>query len=159
MTEEHKETGSNEENHDVWGQVDEKSITSEISRHVKNPQNLGFIENPQSQATLLGLNEEFLSVQMYLGGVVIRDIRFQTNGNIFVIAAASVATESVKNKPLSHALTITGDKIDSLLGGLPPEYKPAADLAADTVRAAAENAMGNLSEHLKLMYIGSSVET
>ena len=159
MTEEHKETVSNEENHEVWGQVDEKSITSEISRHAKNPQNLGIIENPQSQATLAGLNEEFLSVQMYLGGVVIRDIRFQTNGNIFVVASASIATEFVKNKPLSHALTITADKIDSLLGGLPRAHKPAADLVADTVRAAAENAMENLSEPLKLMYLGSSVET
>lgn len=133
----------------------ETDLPYEIIKHAKNPKNFGIIQEPDSQATLVGADFDSVSVQLHLSGVVIDDISFQTRGGGYVArACASIATELVKNKPLSHALTLTGSKIDSTLGGLPLEYKHCADLAAKTIKAAAENAVEHLSDSLKRMYLG-----
>ena len=132
----------------------EKDLPSEIMKHSKNPMNFGTIQEPDSEATLVGSDLDSVSVQLHLSGVVIDDISFQTTGGGFARACASVATELVRNKPLSHALTMTGSKIVSKLGGLPTEHNHCAELAAETIKVAAEKAIKLLSEPQRRMYLG-----
>jgi len=154
MAEENNDTASPIPGRHPGAQLDESELPSEIMKHAKNPKNFGILPEPDSQATLVGADHDSVSIQLHLSGVVIDDICFQTTGDGFARACASVATELVRNKPLSHALTMTGTVIDTKLGGLPREHKYCADLAAETIKAAAEKAIEQLSEPQQRMYLG-----
>ena len=69
-----------------------------------------------------------------------------------ISACARAAVEMVRDRPLSHALTIAGKKIEAKLGDMHREHFHFAELAANTLKAAARNALEQLDESLKMMY-------
>jgi nitrogen fixation NifU-like protein len=106
--------------------------------HFLNPRNAGLMREPD------GVGEDeyegcgdlarfFLRVQE--GRVA--ECRFQTYGCGPTIAAASVASELVADRPVDDLLTVKPEEIERALGGLPEDRRHAAELAAAALRAAA----------------------
>ena len=136
----------------ILGELDEGNISSKVQRHATHPCNLGHMKNPDGQAALTGICEDTVLIQLHIKDAFIDDICFQTTGCGFTLACGSVATEMVRGKKLSYALGITAKKIDRALEGLPKEHTHCADLTANTVKAAAKNALDNIKEPWKRMY-------
>ncbi len=141
------------EDQEVLGELEEESINPEVRRHATRPMNMGPMKNPDGQAALTGICEDTVLIQLHIKGVLIDDVCFQTNGCGFTIACGSVVTEMVRGKNLKQAFRITGKQIDLALGGLPREHMHCADLAANTLKEAAQNTLENIKEPWKRMYL------
>jgi nitrogen fixation protein NifU and related proteins len=146
----------NEEDQEILGEVSTQDISHQVSKHASHPNNLGFMKNPDGQATLTGICEDTVGIQVHLKGRLIDDVCFQTNGCGFTLACGSVATEMVREKSLGFALGITGEQINMALGGLPREHIHCADLTANAMKAAAQNALEHLKEPWKKVYSGQN---
>ena len=68
------------------------------------------------------------------------------------MACGSAATELAKGKSLKHALTISGKQIEQSLAGLPREHMHCADLAANTLKEAARDALEKQKEPWRRIY-------
>ncbi len=62
-------------------------------------------------------------------------MRFQAQGCVAAIAAASVLTELMEGQTLDAVRTLTTSVIAERLGGLPPAGSHGAELAVDALRA------------------------
>lgn len=87
--------------------------------HALNPRNLGTLPQSDGQATLSGICEDTIRIQIKLKGERIEEIRFMTNGCAATVACSSMATELAKGAALSEALRIDGRMIMEALGGFP----------------------------------------
>ncbi len=65
------------------------------------------------------------------------EIRFQTYGCGPTIAAASAASEILKERSVEDLAQVKAEEIERALDGLPDDRKHAADVVAGAVRAAA----------------------
>jgi nitrogen fixation NifU-like protein len=136
----------------VLGEVNDENISPKVLEHATHPCNLGWINNPDGQASVTGICEDTVSICLRLEGPIVKNARFQANGCGFTVACASVATELVRGKSLKHALRISGEQIFSCLGGLPKEHAHCADLAANALKGAVKDALEHLKEPWKRAY-------
>lgn len=141
-----------EEDQEILGEIEEETVGSEVRKHASHPCNLGPMENPDGQALLQGICEDTVAIHLRVRGSKIVDASFQTTGCGFTLACGSVATEMVRGKNINVALGITGKKIDAALGGLPREHIHCADLAANTLKAAALDALVGAQNPWKRSY-------
>jgi nitrogen fixation NifU-like protein len=123
-----------------------------LVEHVLRPRNVGDLENPDGEATLTGICEDTVRIQLRLNGERIDEIRFMTNGCGGTMACGSMATELAAGRTLQEALKLDGAKIVEMLQGLPIEHRHCADLAANTVKAAARDALEKRREPWKRLY-------
>ena len=70
---------------------------------------------------------------------VIEDVKFETFGCGSAIASSSMATEMIKGKPLSEALTLTNKAVTEALGGLPAHKIHCSVLAEEALQAAVQD--------------------
>jgi nitrogen fixation NifU-like protein len=111
-----------------------------VRDHFENPRNagdladadaVGFQTNPACGDTMrLALRIE--------GGRVV-EARFQSSGCPAAIAAGSVCTVMIRGLTLDEALALDRQDYAAALGGLPSGKLHCSVLAADTVRAAADD--------------------
>jgi nitrogen fixation protein NifU and related proteins len=106
--------------------------------HFLNPRNAGMMRQPDSVGEeeydgCGDLARFFLRVRD--GRAV--EIRFQTYGCGPTIAAASVASELSRGRPVADLCRLEADEIERALDGLPDDRKHAAAITAAAVRAAA----------------------
>ena len=66
----------------------------------------------------------------------ITDVKFNTFGRGSAIATSSMATELIKGKPISEALTLSNKAVVEALDGLPAQKIHCSVLAEEAVRAA-----------------------
>jgi nitrogen fixation NifU-like protein len=106
--------------------------------HFLNPRNAGLLRDPD------GVGEDQYEGCGDLARFFLRvhdgraaEIRFQTYGCGPTIAAASVASEMLRGRPLEELIEIKADTIEQALAGLPDDRKHAAEVAAGAMRAAA----------------------
>jgi len=66
----------------------------------------------------------------------VREARFQTYGCGPSIAASSVATELVRDRPVDLLDELTPEAVEAALGGLPDDRRHAATLVVDALRGA-----------------------
>ena len=126
--------------------TDLKSLYSEkVMEHFQHPRNVGVIENPDGAGTVGNpvcgdVMRLFLKIKTKneKGKKVeyVENAKFQTLGCGAAIATSSIATEMIKGKPLSEAMTLTNQAITEALGGLPPVKRHCSVLAADAVKKA-----------------------
>jgi nitrogen fixation NifU-like protein len=109
--------------------------------HIVRPRNLGTIEAPDGEATLSGICEDTVRIQFRLQGDRIEEIRFMTNGCGATLACGSMATEWARGKTLGEAMKVSAQQLIEALGGLPIESTHCAYLAANTLKAAARDAL------------------
>lgn len=111
--------------------------------HFQKPRNTGVLEeyDYEGLAQLTG-QTPFVRIYLRLRGETIERASFTTFGCAAAIAAGSMLTELIIGCSLADSLTISSDKLDQELGGLPAERRFCAHLAVAALRSAVCQARG-----------------
>jgi NifU-like protein involved in Fe-S cluster formation len=96
---------------------------------------------PNGEATVTGICEDTVCIQIRLTNNAIEQVRFRTDGCGFTRACASAATELALGQKLDFALEFTGAQIIEALGDLPKDHRHCADLAANALKGSALDAL------------------
>ncbi len=116
-------------------------LEQRIEAAVKNPQNLGEMENADAIGTV-GSADCGDMLRMWVkfkeedGRKVIDRATFQTFGCQTAIAVASVATEMLAGKTVDEAMSLSGEDLAAPLGALPPVKIHCAQLVEGALRSA-----------------------
>jgi nitrogen fixation NifU-like protein len=116
-------------------------LEKRIEAAVRNPQNLGEMENADAIGTV-GSPDCGDMLRMWVkfkeegGRKVIDRATFQTFGCQTAIAVASVATEMLAGKTVDEAISMSGEDLAAPLGALPPVRIHCAQLVEGALRAA-----------------------
>jgi nitrogen fixation protein NifU and related proteins len=118
-----------------------EELERRIEAAVKNPQNLGEMENADAIGTV-GSADCGDMLRMWVkfkeqdGRKIIDRATFQTFGCQTAIAVASVATEMLAGKTVAEAMTMSGEELAAPLGALPPVKIHCAQLVEGALRSA-----------------------
>ena len=121
----------------------EPDLEARIEAAVKNPRNLGEMENADAVGTV-GSPDCGDMLRMWIkfkeedGRKIIDRASFQSFGCQTAIAVASVATELLAGKTVAEAQAMSGEELAAPLGALPPVRIHCAQL----VEGALRNALG-----------------
>ena len=111
--------------------------SEKVMDHFTNPRNVGKLENAD------GIGEvgnakcgDIMKIYLKIDNGIITDVKFNTFGCGSAIASSSMATELIKGKPLSEALTLTNKAVAEALDGLPAHKMHCSVLAEEAIRSA-----------------------
>ncbi len=116
-------------------------LETKIEAAVKNPRNLGEMENADAVGTV-GSAECGDMLRMWIkfkeenGRKIIDRASFQSFGCQTAIAVASVATELLAGKTIDEAKAMSGEELSAPLGALPPVRIHCAQLVEGALRNA-----------------------
>src|ERR1041385_5188828 len=116
-------------------------LESKIEEAIKNPQNLGEMENADAIGTV-GSPDCGDMLRMWIkfkeenGQKVIDRATFQSFGCQTAIAVASVATQLLAGKTVDEAKSMSGEELAAPLGPLPPVKIHCAQLVEGALRSA-----------------------
>ena len=116
-------------------------LEKRIEAAVKNPQNLGEMEDADAIGTV-GSPDCGDMLRMWVkfkeegGRKVIDRATFQTFGCQTAIAVASVATEMLAGKTVAEAMSMSGEDLAAPLGALPPVKIHCAQMVEGALRSA-----------------------
>ena len=133
-------------------------INPALAKHVLDPQNIGILRDPSGEATVMGICEDTVRIQVLLKDDRIDQIRFMTNGCGATIACGSMVTELAQGKSLKEALRIEGETVNRALGGLPIIHTHCADLAANALKEALKDALKKKKDDWKQLYRPKTAE-
>ncbi len=126
----------------IWNSLTmSDDLEKRIEAAVKNPQNLGEMENADAIGTV-GSADCGDMLRMWVkfkeegGRKVIDRATFQTFGCQTAIAVASVATELLVGKTVDEAMSMSGEDMAASLGALPPVKIHCAQLVEGALRSA-----------------------
>jgi nitrogen fixation NifU-like protein len=121
-----------------------ENLEARIEAAVKNPRNLGEMENADAVGTV-GSPDCGDMLRMWIkfkeedGRKVIDRATFQSFGCQTAIAVASVATELLAGKTVAEAQAMSGEELAAPLGALPPVRIHCAQLVEGALRSALTN--------------------
>ena len=111
--------------------------SEKVMDHFTNPRNVGKLDDAD------GIGEvgnarcgDIMKIYIKVKDGIITDVKFNTFGCGSAIASSSMATEMIKGKPLSEALTLTNKAVTEALDGLPAHKMHCSVLAEEAIRAA-----------------------
>ncbi len=111
--------------------------SEKVMDHFKNPRNVGVIEDAD------GIGEsgnakcgDIMRIYLKVKDDIIEDVKFETFGCGSAIASSSMATEMIKNKPISEALALTNRAVAEALDGLPANKLHCSVLAEEAIQNA-----------------------
>ena len=111
--------------------------SEKVMDHFRNPRNVGVIENAD------GIGEvgnakcgDIMKIYLKIENDTIVDVKFETFGCGSAIASSSMATDLIKGKPVSEALTLTNKAVVEALDGLPAHKLHCSVLAEEAIKAA-----------------------
>ena len=111
--------------------------SEKVMNHFRNPRNVGMIENAD------GIGEvgnakcgDIMKIYLKIENDTIVDVKFETFGCGSAIASSSMATELIKGKPVSEALSLTNKAVVEALDGLPAHKLHCSVLAEEAIKAA-----------------------
>ena len=114
--------------------------SEKVMDHFRNPRNVGVLEDAN------GIGEvgnakcgDIMKIYLKIENDVIRDVKFETFGCGSAIASSSMATELIKGKPVSQAMTLTNQAVVEALDGLPPHKVHCSVLAEEAIKSALED--------------------
>lgn len=116
-------------------------LQTRIEEAVKNPRNLGEMENADAIGTV-GSPDCGDMLRMWIkfkeenGRKIIDRATFQSFGCQTAIAVASVATEMLAGKTIAEAQSMSGEELAAPLGALPPVKIHCAQMVEGALRAA-----------------------
>jgi len=130
--------------------------SKKVLEHVKNPQNVGEMKNPDGVAMVGNkVCGDIMRLYIKVGNrtnnlprgkagkqqseEIIEDAKFQTLGCGAAIATSSMVTTMVKGKTLEEAEQVTNKAVAEALDGLPSSKMHCSDLAAEALLKAIEN--------------------
>lgn len=111
--------------------------SEKVMDHFRNPRNVGFLEDAD------GIGEvgnakcgDIMKMYLKIDDDIITDVKFETFGCGSAIASSSMATELIKGKPVSEALSLTNQAVVEALDGLPAHKVHCSVLAEEAVKKA-----------------------
>ncbi len=111
--------------------------SEKVMDHFRNPRNVGVIEDAD------GIGEvgnakcgDIMKIYLKIENDIIADVKFETFGCGSAIASSSMATELIKGKPISEALTLTNKAVAEALDGLPAHKLHCSVLAEEAIKNA-----------------------
>ena len=111
--------------------------SDKVMDHFRNPRNVGAMENADGVGQVGNAKcGDIMKIYLKIEEDVITDVKFETFGCGSAIASSSMATELIKSKPLSEALTLTNRAVAEALDGLPPHKMHCSVLAEEAIKAA-----------------------
>lgn len=114
--------------------------SDKVMEHFANPRNVGEIENADGVGEVGNAKcGDIMKIFMKIENDVITDIKFKTFGCGAAVATSSMATELVKGKTVSEALTLTNKAVAEALDGLPAVKMHCSVLAEQGIKAAIQN--------------------
>lgn len=119
----------------------DENIEARIEAAIKNPRNLGEMENADAVGTV-GSPDCGDMLRMWIkfkeenGRKIIDRASFQSFGCQTAIAVASVATELLAGKTVEEARSMSGEELAAPLGALPPVRIHCAQLVEGALRSA-----------------------
>lgn len=108
-----------------------------VMDHFRNPRNVGVIENADGVGEVGNAKcGDIMKIYLKIKDDIIEDVKFETFGCGSAIASSSMATEMIKGKPLSQALTLTNKAVAEALDGLPAHKLHCSVLAEEAIKSA-----------------------
>ena len=114
--------------------------SEKVMDHFRNPCNVGVIENAD------GIGEvgnakcgDIMKIYLKIEDDIIVDVKFETFGCGSAIASSSMATELIKGKPVSQALSLTNKAVVEALDGLPAHKLHCSVLAEEAIKKALQD--------------------
>ena len=114
--------------------------SDKVMDHFRNPRNVGVIEDAD------GIGEvgnakcgDIMKIYLKIENDIIVDVKFETFGCGSAIASSSMATELIKGKPVSEALTLTNKAVVEALEGLPAHKLHCSVLAEEAIKKALQD--------------------
>ena len=111
--------------------------SEKVMDHFRNPRNVGVLEDAD------GIGEvgnakcgDIMKIYLKIENDIIADVKFETFGCGSAIASSSMATELIKGKPVSEALSLTNKAVVEALDGLPAHKLHCSVLAEEAIKAA-----------------------
>ena len=119
----------------------ETIFTDTVIYEMDHPSNLGMMLEPDGAATRTGQCGDTMVIFLRVQDGKIIQACFMTDGCGPTIACGSMVTKLAQNRFLQDALSITGHEVEHALGGLPDAHRHCAVLAAESLTAAAVQAI------------------
>ena len=111
--------------------------SEKVMDHFKNPRNVGEIPDADGVGTVGNAKcGDIMQIFLKIENDVIVDAKFKTFGCGAAIATSSRATELIKGKSVSDALTLTNSAVVEALDGLPPVKVHCSVLAEEAIKTA-----------------------
>ncbi|MBE6926553.1 MAG: Fe-S cluster assembly scaffold protein NifU [Ruminococcaceae bacterium] len=111
-----------------------------VMDHFMHPRNVGVIENADGIGQVGNAKcGDIMKIYLKIENDIIEDVKFETFGCGSAIASSSMATEMIKGKPLSEALTLTNKAVAEALDGLPVHKVHCSVLAEEAIKSAVKD--------------------
>ena len=111
--------------------------SEKVIDHFMNPRNVGEMTDASGVGTVGNARcGDIMRVFLKIENDVIIDASFKTFGCGAAVATSSIATELVKGKTITEALTITNAAVTEALGGLPAPKRHCSVLAEEALHSA-----------------------
>ena len=114
--------------------------SDKVMDHFRNPRNVGTIEDADGISEVgNGKCGDIMKIYLKIKNDIIVDVKFETFGCASAIASSSMATELIKGKPVSEALTLTNKTVVEALDGLPAHKLNCSVLAEQAIKTAVKD--------------------
>lgn len=114
--------------------------SEKVMEHFRNPRNVGIIENADGVGEVGNAKcGDIMKIYLKIENDTIVDAKFETFGCGSAIASSSMATELIKGKPVSEALSLTNKAVVEALDGLPTHKVHCSVLAEEAIKKALQN--------------------
>ena len=114
--------------------------SDKVMDHFRNPRNVGEIPDADGVGEVGNAKcGDIMKMYLKIKDNVIEDVKFETFGCGSAIASSSMATEMIKGKPVSEALTLSNKAVAEALDGLPAHKLHCSVLAEEAIRAAVKD--------------------
>lgn len=114
--------------------------SEKVMDHFRNPRNVGVIENADGVGEVGNAKcGDIMKIYLKIENDIIVDVKFETFGCGSAIASSSMATELIKGKRVSEALTLTNRAVVEALDGLPAHKIHCSVLAEEAIKKALQD--------------------
>lgn len=114
--------------------------SEKVMDHFRNPRNVGVIENADGVGEVGNAKcGDIMKIYLKIENDTIQDVKFETFGCGSAIASSSMATDLIKGKPVSEAMTLTNKAVAEALDGLPPHKMHCSVLAEEAIQKALQD--------------------
>lgn len=111
--------------------------SEKVMDHFRHPRNVGVIENADGVGEVGNAKcGDIMKIYLKIEDDTIVDAKFETFGCGSAIASSSMATELIRGKPVSEAMTLTNQAVVEALDGLPTHKIHCSVLAEEAIKLA-----------------------
>ncbi|MGN0035581.1 MAG: Fe-S cluster assembly scaffold protein NifU [Coriobacteriales bacterium] len=112
--------------------------SEKVMEHFEHPHNVGELEDANAIGEVGNARcGDIMKMYMKIDDDgIIQDVKFKTYGCGSAIATSSMATDMVKGKSVTEALSLTNAAVAEALDGLPPVKMHCSVLAEEAIKAA-----------------------